>query len=488
MNFPFLSVILFSPAVAALVIMALPEKRTLAIKVVATVAAFISLVCSVYVYFAYDMTTGGFQFEEYVRWIPSLGISYHLAVDGINLPMLLLTGFVIFTGCLISWAMPRTKEFFALMMLLVSGVFGVFMTMDMFLLFLFYEIAVLPMFILISVWGWAVTRKYAAMKLTLYLLAGSIIALVGALAIYFKSGLHTFDLLELAQVDFPVDFQKAFFLPIFVGFGVLAGLWPFHTWSPDGHVAAPTAASMLHAGVLMKLGAYSGLRVAVVLLPEGAKFWLPWIVILTVVNVVYGASVAMAQQDFKYVIGYSSVSHMGLVTMGWATMNVMGMNGATLQMFSHGIMTALFFAVVGCVYDRAHTRHIPDLGGFAQKMPVVAVAFIIGGLVSMGMPGLSGFVAELQIFMGVWQAYPVVAAISALGIIITAAYILRVVQHVFFGPLKPEFEEHVGDVTLLDKIALSILCALMIGVGLYPSILMNIINTGVVPIVARLGG
>jgi len=343
------------------------------------------------------------------------------------------------------------------------------------------------MYLLIAIWGWPVTREYAAMKLTLYLLVGSIVALVGALAIYFKSGLHTFDMLKLATVDFPVEFQRAFFLPIFLGFGVLAGIWPFHTWSPDGHVAAPTAVSMLHAGVLMKLGAYSALRVGVVLLPEGAKFFLPYIVALTVVNVVYGASVAMAQTDFKYVIGYSSVSHMGLVTMGFAAMNIVSMTGAGVQMFSHGIMTALFFAVVGIVYDRAHTRHIPDLGGFVRKMPWVAVAFIIGGLVSMGMPGLSGFVAEFQILTGVWQRYPLVAALSSLGIVITAAYILRVVGAVFFGELNPKFE-HVTDATVLDKIALFILCAILITVGVYPSIMVDLIRSGMEPIVHLLGG
>jgi len=244
---------------------------------------------------------------------------------------------------------------------------------------------------------------------------------------------------------------------------------------------------MLHAGVLMKVGAYSALRVSIVLMPEGAQFWLPWIVILTTVNVVYGASVAMAQSDFKYVIGYSSVSHMGLVSMGFAAMNVTSMTGAGVQMFSHGVMTALFFAIVGIVYDRAHTRHIPDLGGFVRKMPWVTVAFVIGGLVSMGMPGLSGFIAEFQILTGVWNRYPVVAAISVLGIVITAAYVLRVVGGVFFGDLKPEYE-HVTDATALDKVALFILCAILIIVGVYPSIMVDLVRSGMEPIVKLLGG
>jgi NADH-quinone oxidoreductase subunit M len=299
----------------------------------------------------------------------------------------------------------------------------------------------------------------------------------------------SFNLLELAEAGVSASFQRTWFLPVFLGFGVLAGIWPFHNWSPDGHVAAPTAVSMLHAGVLMKLGAYAALRVGVQLMPEGASHWLPWVIFLVTVNVVYGSLIAMVQRDFKYVIGFSSVSHMGLVTMGFATMNATGMGGAGLQMFSHGIMTALFFAVVGMVYDRAHTRDIPSLGGFAKLMPIPALAFIVGGLVSMGMPGLSGFVAELQIFMGLWSAtdvawyYPWIAILSASGIVITAAYVLRVVQSVFFGELKPEFAKLPG-VTFLDKTALIILSGILILVGVYPKIIMSLLEVGVEPLAA----
>ena len=488
MSFPYLSIIIFSPLVGALIIMALPKEKHLAIKLVAAVFASISMALSIYVFFAYDQTVGGMQFEEQIRWIPSLGISYHLGADGISLPLLLLTGVVIICGVLISWVRDfRPKEFFAFLLILVTGVFGVFVALDLFLLFVFYELAVVPMYLLIGVWGWPVTREYAAMKLTLYLLAGSSIALVGVLALYFKAGLGTFDIMALSQVGFDPTFQYIFFLPIFVGFGVLAGLWPFHTWSPDGHVAAPTAVSMLHAGVLMKMGAYSALRVGLNILPLGAHRWLPWIVVLTVVNVVYGSMVAFAQKDFKYVIGYSSVSHMGYVSMGFATMTVVGLSGASLQMFSHGIMTGLFFAVVGLVYRRAHTRQIPELGGLVRKMPFVAVSFIIGGMASMGMPGLSGFVAEFQVLTGTWQTYPVIAVLSLIGIVVTAAYIIRVSYMVFFGPLKPEFEE-IPAVSTMEKVALFIMAALLIVVGLYPSVLLNVINTGVVPMVMRLRG
>jgi NADH-quinone oxidoreductase subunit M len=491
-NFPVLTVIWLSPIVGAIIILLLPKERHTEIRMTALAAAFIAMALALAAYFAYDTEVGGWQFEETAQWVPSLGIGYHVGADGVNLPMLALTGIVIFTGVMVSWSITdRPREFFVFLLLLTGGVFGVFMSLDLFLLFFFYELAIFPMYVLIATWG-STRKEYAAMKLTLYLLVGSIIALVGILALYFEADLGTFDMLKLAEAGVSTDFQRLWFLPVFLGFGVLAGIWPFHNWSPDGHVAAPTAVSMLHAGVLMKLGAYAALRVGVQLMPEGAKYWLPYVIFLVTVNVVYGSLIAMVQRDFKYVIGFSSVSHMGLVTMGFATMNPTGMNGAALQMFSHGIMTALFFAVVGMVYDRAHTRDIPSLGGFAKLMPVPAIAFIIGGLVSMGMPGLSGFVAELQIFMGLWSAenvawyYPWIAMISATGIVVTAAYVLRVVQRVFFGELKPEFAGLPG-VTFLDKAALFILSGVLILVGVYPKIMMSLIEVGVAPIAALFG-
>jgi len=492
-NFPVLTVIWLTPIVGAVLILLIPKERFTEIRMTALAVAFIAMALSLSAYFAYDTDVGGWQFEETAEWVPSLGISYHVGADGVNLPMLALTGVVIFTGVLISWGInDRPREFFAFLLLLTGGVFGVFVSLDLFLLFFFYELAIFPMYVLIATWG-STRKEYASMKLTLYLLVGSIIALVGILALYFEADLGTFDMLKLAEAGVSTDFQRLWFLPVFLGFGVLAGIWPFHNWSPDGHVAAPTAVSMLHAGVLMKLGAYAALRVGVQLLPEGAEYWLPYVIFLVTVNVVYGSLIAMVQRDFKYVIGFSSVSHMGLVTMGFATMNSTGMSGAALQMFSHGIMTALFFAVVGMVYDRAHTRDIPSLGGFAKIMPIPAIAFIIGGLVSMGMPGLSGFVAELQIFMGLWSAdkvawyYPWIAMISATGIVVTAAYVLRVVQRVFFGELKPEFADLPG-ITFLDKTALFILSGILILVGVYPQILMSLIEVGVAPLAALFGG
>jgi NADH-quinone oxidoreductase subunit M len=489
MQFPILSVIVFTPILAGLLILMLPADRKNEIRVTALAAATLSLFLSVWVYFSYNTAVGGYQFVEKYTWLKALGMSYYAGVNGMNTPLVLLTGVVMFTGVLISWGIDdRPREFFAFLFILASGVFGVFVAQDLLMLFFFYEIAVFPMYLLISIWGWVKTREYAAMKLTLYLFIGSVISLVGALALYFNSGLNTFNMVELAQANFSREFQILWFPFVFMGFAVLGGIFPFHNWSPDGHVAAPTAVSMFHAGVLMKLGAYAALRVGIMLLPEGALYW-RWVILgLATVNVVYGAFIAMVQTDFKYVIGFSSVSHMGLVMLGFATLTKEGLMGAGLQMFSHGVMTALFFSVVGMVYDRAHTREISELGGFSKKMPFVAVGFIIGGLVSMGMPGFSGFVAEFPIFMGVWQVAPIVAIIAAISIVITASYIIRIISKVFFGTMPESYEHHIGDVTVLDKLALVVLCVLMVGIGVYPAVMSPMVASGVENILRLFGG
>jgi NADH-quinone oxidoreductase subunit M len=445
-------------------------------------------------------------------------------------------------GVLISWNIQdRMREFMAFFMLLVAGVYGVFVAVDLFMLFFFYELAIFPMYLLIAGWGWVKLREYAAMKLTLYILIGSVVAIVGAVAMYFTASqffmgdgaqifqaavdsgilpagsttnswslIHLTLAAENGAFDINVlgidglNFAKFWFPMMFIGFAVLAGVFPFHNWSPDGHVAAPTAVSMIHAGVLMKVGAFAALRVGVQLLPEGALTHLPWIVFLTLINVVYGALIAFRQRDFKYVIGFSSVSHMGLVSMGWATMNLTGMTGAGLQMFSHGAMTALFFGCVGMVYDRAHTRDIPSLGGFMKKMPWVGVAFVVGGLTSMGMPGFSGFIAEFPIFQGMWEAseqvalqiggfeltnyYSVIVVLSALGIVVTAAYVLRVAGQVFFGEFDAEKYPDVGDIAITDRIILILLGAPLIIIGIFPPIMAPMIESGIRPVMALLGG
>jgi NADH-quinone oxidoreductase subunit M len=489
MQFPILSVIVFTPILAGLLIFMLPAERKSEIRVTALAAATFALLLSVWVYFNYDILAGGYQFVERYNWLPALGISYYVGVDGMNAPLVLLTGIVMFTGVLISWGIDdRPREFFGFLFILATGVFGVFVALDLFMLFFFYEIAVFPMYLLISIWGWKETREYAAMKLTLYLFIGSVIALVGALAMYFGSGLGTFDMVAMEGANFSVTFQRIVFPFVFFGFAVLGGIFPFHNWSPDGHVAAPTAVSMFHAGVLMKLGAFAALRVGIMLLPEGAKFHMTWIILLTLVNVVYGAFIAMVQTDFKYVIGFSSVSHMGLVAMGFATLNRDGMLGAGVQMFSHGIMTALFFAVVGMVYDQAHTREIPRLGGIRKMMPLVTLAFIVGGLVSMGMPGFSGFIAEFPIFMGLWGTQPWIAIVAAISIVVTAAYIIRIIGRVFFGPVPEEFADHLHDVRVLDKVALVLLSGILIAIGVFPSLMVPMVQSGVEKVMSLLGG
>ncbi|NIM95469.1 MAG: NADH-quinone oxidoreductase subunit M [Anaerolineales bacterium] len=489
MDFPVLSIITFTPIITALILLIVPAERKNAIRVIALTASTIAFGLSLYAYLSYDQALGGYQFEEQVKWIPAFGISYHVGVDGMNLPLVLLTGLVMFTGVLVSWGIDdRPREFFAFLFILATGVFGVFVALDLFMLFFFYEIAVFPMYLLIAIWGWKVTREYAAMKLTLYLFTGSVIAIVGALVMYFSSGMQTFDMIELEQAGFSTTFQRIWFPVVFFGFAVLGGIFPLHNWSPDGHVAAPTAVSMFHAGVLMKLGAFAALRVGIMLLPDGARFWAPLILILATVNVIYGALIAAVQKDFKYVIGFSSVSHMGLVLLGFATLNFEGLTGAGLQMFSHGVMTALFFAVVGIVYDRAHTREITKLGGFSRVMPLVAVAFIVGGLVSMGMPGLSGFIAEFPILLGLWQSQPIVAIIAVLGVVITAGYIIRVVNNVFFGKMPQEFEGHIGPITRYDTVALVILTGVMIIMGVFPSVIAPLVASGADAVLQVIGG
>ncbi len=388
-------------------------------------------------------------------------------------------------------------------MLLVAGVQGVFVAVDGFLLFFFYELAVLPMYVMIVIWGWKERREYAAMKLTLYLLIGSFFSFIAFLVLYWQLPEPTFDLRVWSEANFPFDVQIVWFLPLFLGFAVLAGVWPLHNWSPDGHVAAPTAVSMIHAGVLMKLGAYASMRVGIQILPEGTVYWMPFIILLTLINVVYGAFVAMRQRDMKYLIGYSSVSHMGLVSMGFAAMNLYGFLGAGIQMVSHGIMTALFFSVVGMIYDRAHTRSMDDLSGMRKALPWLVIPFIIGGLVSMGMPGLSGFVAEFPIFMGVWNGtslnlsgtgfdlnpanyYNWVAIIAILGVIITAAYILRAVQTVFFGDYDAEKWHDMRPILTIDKLVLIGFSILLILIGVFPEILAPMVQSGMIPVVERI--
>jgi NADH-quinone oxidoreductase subunit M len=479
-----LTIIVLAPFLAFLVLLALPPERKTAARVTALVGGSISLIgsvaaCCIY----YFGKLEDFQFKESLTWIPGFNINYSVGADGISLVMLLLTGIIIVAGVFASWTVEnRTKEYLCLLMFLVTGVFGVFVSLDLFFLFLFYEIAVLPMYLLIGIWG-AGRKEYAAMKLTLYLMLGSAFILTGILALYFL-GPHTFDMLELSELKvgeslgFGVGAQRMLFLAFYLGFGVLAGIFPFHTWSPDGHASAPTAVSMLHAGVLMKLGAYGVIRTCVAMFPAATiRELMPYVAIIACINIVYGAFSAMGQKDLKYVIAYSSVSHMGVVMLGIASMNAVSLSGAVMQMFSHGIMTGLFFALVGLIYEKTHTRDITIMGGFAKLMPGIAVAFTVGGLASFGLPLTSGFVAESLVFFGTFKPYPVVTAVAITGIVITAVYVLRLVQRVFLGD-TPEQWKGLTDARKTEWVALGSLTALLVIVGIFPSPLIDLINEG----------
>ena len=489
MQIPLLSILIFLPLVAGILLLVLPGNRRNLIRGTALGTSIATLLLSLVLYFAYDKSAGGYQFVEQMNWLPALGISYHLGVDGLAVAMELMAGLVVFSGVMVSWKVEdRAREFFAFILFLAASVFGVFASLDLFLLFFFFELAVFPKYLMIVMWGSPKTKEYGGMKLTLYLFLGSVVALIGVLGIYFASGLHTFDMLALETAGFALGVQKLWLPFIFIGFGVLGGIFPFHSWAPDGHVAAPTAVSMLLAGVEMKVGAFAALRAGLTLLPDGMRFWAPVVLVLATINVVYGAFIAMIQKDFKYVIGFSSVSHMGLVFIGFATLTPEGLTGAGLQMFSHGIMTALFFSVVGMVYDRAHTRNIAELGGLFKHMPLAMLGFVVGGLVSMGMPGFSGFVAELPIYMGAWKTAPIVAIVAAISIVVTAAYILLVVRRVFFGDVPEAIKPGLSDISLKDKFVVVMLSLIMILVGVLPSVLVPLIQTTVQHILVLAGG
>ena len=430
-----------------------------------------------------------------VVWFPSLNIHYALGVDGISVAMIALTGIVVFAGIFASWQMEYLpREFFISLIILATGVFGFFISIDLFTMFLFYELAVIPMYILIGIWG-SGPKEYSAMKLTLMLMAGSALLLVGLLGIYFFSAPNgnplTFNIMEISKVVIPIEMQRFLFPFTFIGFGILGALFPFHTWSPDGHASAPTAVSMLHAGVLMKLGGYGAFRVAIFLMPEAAheQAWI--FLILTSISVVYGAFSAIVQKDLKYINAYSSVSHCGLVLFAVLMMNQTAMNGAIIQMISHGLMTALFFALIGMIYGRTHTRMINEMGGLMKVIPFLGVVYVIAGLASLGLPGFSGFVAEMTIFVGAFQHvdvfHRVITIIAASSIVITAVYILRVVGILLLGPIKDHHFLELTDAKWYERISTITLVLAITAIGTAPLWLSNMINYSLVPIIERLG-
>jgi NADH-quinone oxidoreductase subunit M len=427
-------------------------------------------------------------------WYETLNIHFYLGVDGVSVAMIGLTALVVFAGIFASWdIVDLPREFFTSLILLAAGVFGFFISLDLFTMFLFYELAVIPMYLLIGIWG-SGPRHYSAMKLTLMLMGGSAFILLGVIGIYFNSapagGPLTFDLIKISKQSIPLGAQLFLFPFLFTGFGVLGAMFPFHTWSPDGHASAPTAVSMLHAGVLMKLGGYGCYRVAVFLLPEAAHE-LGWIfLILATIGVIYGALGAVWQKDLKYINAYSSVSHCALVLFAILMFNQTAMNGAIMQMISHGIMTALFFALIGMIYGRTHTRFINEMGGLMKVMPFLGVAYVIAGLASLGLPGFSGFVAEMTIFIGSFQNvdtfHRVATIIAASSIVVTAVYVLRVVGTLLLGKIKNEAFETITDAKWYDKVSVITLIFGITFIGMAPLWLSDMITGGLGPIVQKL--
>ncbi len=480
--------LLVVPIGCAIVFTLIPSHYSQLTRYVALAGGVAMLVLSLVVFFAYEYESGsGLRYELQWTWLEDVGflqkdgITFFLAVDGIAAPLVLLNGIVILAAVLVSWNIQhRPKDFFVLLFLLVSGVYGVFISEDLFFFFFWYEVAVLPMYLLIAVWGassnfgtFTRTKEYGAMKLTMMLVAGSVLIFVGIFAIFHEAGAGTFDMTVLREIKYDEDFQKWCYPLFMVGFGVLAGMWPLHTWSPDGHVAAPTGVSMLHAGVLMKLGAFGILRVGMTLLPEGADYWSPALMTLGVTGALYGAVSALAQNDLKYMVGYSSVSHMGYVLMGLASMNEIGVNGAVLQMFAHGVMTALMFTNVGAIYDQAHLRDMTQFGGLAKKMPRHTAFFAIAGLSSLGLPGLAGFIAEFHIFVGVFRAeYYWAGGLGILAAALTATYILRMLARAYLGPFNERWEE-IKEMRIGEQASGALLIAAIIAMGIWPAMFVD---------------
>ena len=469
--------ITFAGAIAVLL---LPRTFSRWIAFLATGAGF---AISLSLLFCRDLDLAHFTTIVQVPWVPALGMNYHLAVDGISLTLVLVTSITAVSSVLFSWDVTeRPNEFFFWLLLVVAGSFGVFLSADLFLLFVFYELVIVPKYFLIAIFG-STNKEYGAMKLTLYSFFGGALFFLGIIAIYVSGG--SLDLNQLAQFQFAPQLQSWEFPVLFLGFAVLAGIWPLHTWAPTGHVAAPTAGSMLLAGIVMKLGAYGALRVAMNLLPQGFQMWRSWIAVLAVVGIVYAAAVALRQRDLKFVIGYSSVSHMGFVLLGFATANVFGVSGSVLQMFSHGVIGALLFAVAGrMIYRRTHTRELDALAGMnlRQALPFAAFTFVIASAASMGIPGFSGFAAEITILIGAWKTYPLAVWITGTGMVLVAAFTLRALKRSFFDVDLAKADvaaPKLDPITLPEKLGASLLMFATLAVGVYPKLLLDRIQPAV---------
>ena len=467
-------------------------------RVVALIGMLVQFGMSINLIFAYlkerSVNTDIMVFVKDFAWFESFNIHYVIGVDAISVVMIALTSVVVLAGVFISWMVDDLpKEFFISLIVLSTGVFGFFISLDLFTMFVFFEIAVIPMYLLIGIWG-SGPREFSAMKLTLMLMGASAVLSVGILGIYFNSnadgGALTFNILEIAQVNIPEAAQNLFFPLTFIGFAVLGALFPFHTWSPSGHASAPTAVSMLHAGVLMKLGGYGIFRVAMYLLPVGAINWSDFFTVLAVIGVVYGAFGAIMQKDLKYINAYASVSHLGLVLFALLMMNKTAWNGAIIQSLSHGLLTALFFALIGMVYGRTHTRDVAKLGGIMKVLPFIGAVYVITGLAYLGLPGFSGFVAEMNIFVGAFQHddtfHRVLTVLVVSSIVITAVYILRMIGKIMMGPLSNQDYNDLPKATWYEKTGLVLLMVPVVFIGVMPFGLGEMIKESLGPFLERL--
>jgi NADH-quinone oxidoreductase subunit M len=495
MNLSLLILLPFITAIAILFCKGLKQVRT-----VSLIGVSLQLLLSLDLLFQYWKeraagNTSQMLFEYDYPWFKALNIHYHIGVDGISVAMILLTAFVVIAGVLVSWVQETlNREFFFLLLFLSMGAYGYFVSLDIFTLFFFLEIAVIPKFLLIGIWG-SGKKDYSAMKLALMLMGGSGLVFVGLTGLYYSTnigdGVHTFDLLQISRMHINIEAQKIFFPFAFIGFGVFTALFPFHTWVPDGHSSAPTAASMFLAGISMKLGGYGCLRVATYLMPDAAHYYSWVIILLATIAIIYGAFTTMMQKDLKYINAYSSISHCGFVLLGIGMLTQTSITGAVMQMVSHGLMTSLFFAAIGMIYTRTHTRMVEQLGGLLKIIPFISTVFVLAGLCSLGLPGLSGFVAEMTVFMGSWQNpdgwYRLATILACASIVVTAVYILRAVGKTVMGPVTDKHYLGLADATWNEKLAAGILLIGIVAIGVAPFWLNQLITPGAAQIMHVLG-
>ena len=497
-----LTATVFLPAAGAALLLLLRGDRIIRGAAVAVAVADLVLALLVFALFQRGEEAARFQFVDHFAWIPDVGLkaSYLLAVDGLSAPLVALTGLLGLSAVLASWHVGlRVKEYFFWLLLLQTAVMGVFTALDLLLFFLFWELELVPMYMLISIWGTG-RKEYSAMKFLIFTILGSAFMLVAIVAVFLTPGVGTFNLIELSSSG-GVLASAATLLPLswlfwlfFVGFAVKLPTWPLHTWLPDAHTDAPTAASVMLAGVLLKMGGYGLLRVNIGLFPDQSWQFAWVLVILGVISVLYGAVVTIRQTDLKRLIAYSSVSHMGLVMLGMGSVGVAGgtltstgLSGVAMQLFTHGTITGLLFLAVGLVYEKAHTRYIPDLGGLAGRMPLVAAAMLIAGLASLGLPGLSGFVSELLVFLGAYRAYDWPTVLAVLGIVLAAGYVLWMMERTFFGPQRERFA-YITDASPVEAVPLALMVICIIGIGVYPALLTDMFDTALEPMVRAING